>query len=153
MTTKDHLLQMHWGKAITLFFICYISFLIFVVFKSTTIHQSLVTDSYYQEDLNYQAHYDKLVNQKSNNNAPSIVYDHVAQIININSDKKGLSDIDVLMYRPSDNRRDKTFHYDTMVSPITVDVKAFIPGRWIVKLSWTDGNQPYYTEEEILVVR
>ena len=55
-------MKFNWGTGLFIFFTIFICTLIFVLYQATQQDSSLVIDNYYEEDLNYQQHFDKKQN-------------------------------------------------------------------------------------------
>lgn len=57
-------MKLSWGTGIAIFYSVFVIVLVFVVVKSTSIDNALVTDDYYKKDLEYQTQIDKQVNSQ-----------------------------------------------------------------------------------------
>ena len=55
---------MNWGTGIAIFYGTFMVIMITFVIKSRSVDHSLVMDNYYEEDINYQSHMDKLAPEK-----------------------------------------------------------------------------------------
>ena len=56
-------MKLHWGHGIAIFYSLFVAVLVFQVIRSTAYDNSLVSEAYYKDDINYQQHYDKLQKQ------------------------------------------------------------------------------------------
>ena len=68
-------MKINWGTGIAIFYTLFASVLVMVVIKSKQYDHSLVVDNYYEEDLHYQSHFDKLVNSQQAGMAVQISLD------------------------------------------------------------------------------
>ncbi|MEE9371739.1 MAG: FixH family protein [Saprospiraceae bacterium] len=146
-------MKLNWGQSILLFFICYVSFLIFTVFKSRTIDHSLVVENYYDHDITYQKKYDAISNRGLLKQ--DLIISHLKKeqsvILDFGSHSKNIEGV-VTFYRPSDERYDKEESFSlTNRQSIAVTTKGLRKGKWILKINWKDKLRDYYKEKEIYV--
>jgi nitrogen fixation protein FixH len=146
-------MNFNWGHGIALFYIIFASVLVFFVVKSTYHDHSLVVENYYEEDLNYQQHYDKLANSKALLNDITISHSTTTESIKIQFPKeKGNIAGTIHFYRPSDKTKDfevkieldQNFEQSFPVSELS-------PGLWKLKVNWKAGGTPFYKEETIIL--
>jgi nitrogen fixation protein FixH len=141
--------KFNWGHGLTIFFICFISALGVVLYKSFSINRDLVKDDYYVDDLELR----KLVEKKRNaNGLAELKFKHDASskqfIVSFPVGMKPNGTIQ--LYRPSDKSKDITL-------PIIVNENSecIVPatnmdkGLWRLKLDWSDGNKEYFFEEAV----
>ncbi len=60
-------MKINWGTGIVIAFVLFISFILYFIIKASTQDKydfDLVSDSYYEDELNYQTDIDKLNNAK-----------------------------------------------------------------------------------------
>ncbi len=146
-------MNFNWGHGIALFYIIFASVLIFFVVKSTQYDHSLVVENYYEEDLKYQQHYEKLANSKDLEIDVKINHDPQSESINIQFPKeKGTVAGTIHFYRPSDKSKD-------LIVKIKLDqnfeqslpVSKLSPGLWQLKVDWQAGGMPFYKEETLVL--
>ncbi len=145
-------MKFHWGHGIALFYSLFALTLVVVVIKSTAFDNSLVTEEYYQRDINYQAEYnrrqnsDQLVQQVSLEKVEGqyrVVFPE-----RIAADAKGT----LHFYRPSSAKDDR-------IIPIKVDAAGGMnlsltglkPGRYRAILEWSSGGKDYWDEFSLVV--
>lgn len=148
-------MKLHWGNALLLFFIVYVGGLIFVVFKSTTIDHTLVVDNYYEHDIKYQEKYDKISNRKLLDKDLMIKYNPADALINFDfSGTEMVQSAKVEMYRASNKFSDfqQPLHVNTEKSS-TLQVDNLNPGKWKVKVEWSDADRSYYKEQDIYIAK
>lgn len=144
-------MKFNWGFGIALFYATFMAVLLYFVFKSTTHDNSLVVDNYYEQDLQYQSHYDRVVNTQGLDEPVKFKHNPVAQNIKITF-PKSISTISgrIQMFRPSTKHRD-TF-LDIKVDEngsMTVPTHQLKSGRWKIKINWEADQKEYYSEEDI----
>ncbi len=147
-------MKFNWGTGLVIFFIIFISTLIFVLYKSTQYDNALVIDNYYDEDINYQSHYDKKQNTADLKEKLKIDYDAVANSVLFTFPMDTISPAKgtIWMYNPGQKSQDKTvpFEVDPKMN-FTLPLGETPKGRLKLKVDWTQGGKEYYTEEELLI--
>jgi hypothetical protein len=139
---------MDWGKGITLTLIVFGIIMISMVticVKQDDLH--LVTQNYYEEEIKYQDHIDKMINA-SHLDHEVLVYDNQLKTVDLHLPvgAKGM----LHLFRPSDARLDQKISFDITDQAVnSVNVKDLKPGYWRVKLTWSENGISYFKEEKI----
>ena len=138
----------NWGHGIFIFYICFVAAVVTALIASFSVDHSLVVDDYYAKDLTYQSQY-----EKTQNGMETAIVD-----INNNAEEKALT-IDFLkaekvegtaqFYRPSDKSKD--FEVKLTQTKTSIATDEMLPGKWVVKIDWSENGKPYYTEEIIFI--
>lgn len=141
--------KFNWGHGIIVFFICFISFMGYLAFRSSQENIDLVTEDYYKQELAYQSQMDKIRNTQL-----------LPQSLRVRVQKEGvLLQFPQLaapvvgqlqLFRPSDAQFDR---FITLAPDVAgqqlLDVKGLPAGLYRLKVEWQAGDQAYYTEEAI----
>ncbi len=116
-----------------------------ICMKQNDIH--LVTQQYYEEEIKYQEHIQKVANAAQMNHE-AIWFDANAKKLGLELER-GAEGI-LWLFRPSDARLDHKipvkFSGD---SPLKLDLKDLKPGYWRVKLTWENDGKEYFQEKKI----
>jgi len=121
------------------------------VFKSRTYDHSLVTEKYYEEDLNYQTFYEKRANTIAAKDPLIIGYQAELQNLNIQfpshmQDAKGT----ILLFNPSAKTLDVKvpiqLNSDGFQKISTEDLKS---GSWKIKVDWEHEERGYFQETTV----
>lgn len=139
---------MNWGKSIVLSFILFMSFTGYLAYKMATSKVDLVRSNYYQTELEYQKHIDKIKNSRQFKTNKIMNYSPENEELIISFPHQVKSG-EVIFYRSSDNNLDlkipikntKTFNYST---------KNLQHGHWKVQINWTDGALDYFVENDFV---
>ncbi len=146
-------MKIHWGNAILIFFICYISLLVFTVIKSRSVDHSLVAENYYQHDITYQKKYDAITNRNFLSSDLIINYDvtHKELRLLFGDQKVSVKGI-ITFYRASSKKDDFASEF-VVKDNVTYSQKIpqLKPGKWQIKVQWNDGTRDYYKEEDIYI--
>ena len=146
-------MKFNWGTGIAAFFLLFVGTMVFMVFKSAQYDHSLVVDKYYEEDLQYQRHYDKLAHNKQLTTDLKIDLLEKEGLIQFQFPKETQSvSGKILFFRPSDNSKD--FQVPIKVNEnqqFLFPTKSLASGLWHVKVDWSNNGKDYYKEEKIVI--
>lgn len=146
-------MKFHWGHKVTILFVAFAAMMIYMVVRSFQANVDLVSEDYYMQELNYQQQIDKKQNVKEKQRqvthrltAAGVELQFAAQ--NVQQETQGQINI----YRPSEADMDK-------ILPIALDDQLkqvispqwLLPGKYILKIDWTEGNIPFYQEIELQI--
>ncbi len=143
-------MKFNWGHGLTIFFLLFISTLIFLVVQSRKVDRSLVVDQYYYEDINYQKHKVRLKNTSQLKEPLKITLDSGYIVLQF-PPLESISG-EVSFYRASDKSKD-------FQKKIILDEKfrmrqatnSLAKGAWTVKVAWDAKDVPYYTEKQLYI--
>jgi hypothetical protein len=145
-------MKISWGTGILitiiLFMVASISMAVF--FMSQEVH--LVTDNYYEKELEYQKQIDIEKQTKELDENIEIKFNGAAVTIllpELYSDKKINGEI--YFYRPSDPHKDFKLPLQLSEKKQIVPVKGFTKGFWRIKLLWEMDGEKYYFERAITI--
>ena len=136
---------------IALFFSFFVISLVSQVILSTQYDHSLVVKEYYEEDLAYQKHYNKLVNNQSLSQNVRIKMNMETQVVQFDFPQQ-FSQIEgrITFFRPSDQSQDFSLpiqlDQDFRQSANTSHLQS---GLWKIKIDW-QGNEKAFYKEQIL---
>lgn len=148
-------MKWNWGTGLFVFFVLFVGTLAFVLYQSTRVDNALVMDNYYEEDLNYQSHYEKKQNTASLPEKVVVSYDRDKGELRLKFPKNdGTSSAingSVWLYRASDKEQDERQDIQLVNELVwTKQIGKLENGRWKVKIDWKAGSKPYYQEEELI---
>lgn len=143
---------MNWGSKILIVYVAFVAGIVFMVFKSSTQSNDLVTTDYYAKELKYQ---DKIEEIKRTDalSAP-VAYSIKDNAINIVFPKdftgKKLSG-EAVLYCPSDEKKDIKKNFSLKDESLQMQIPAGSKGLYELHLSWEDGGVNYYFEKKIII--
>lgn len=148
-TTK--MKKFNWGHGIALFYGIFALSLITVVIRTTRYDHSLVTEKYYEQDLQYQQHYEKLANSRDLKEPLKVWKDAGAKTVSIRfPDELPKIQGRITFYRPSDSGADVSLPFELDEDRILeCDTRKLPPGLWTLKIDWQAGQTPYF--EEVII--
>ncbi|GAA5222392.1 FixH family protein [Membranihabitans marinus] len=147
------MLKLNWGQSLLIFFICYVSTLGYVLYRSTQVDHSLVMKDYYKHDLAYQNRYDQIENRKKLDRDLQINYEAETAVLTLdfgpnNTPIQG----EVVLYSPSDELKDKKWKVSVPNGgKKQINFKDLASGKYHVQVEWQDGTNSYYKETNVVL--
>ncbi|WP_017730939.1 FixH family protein [Nafulsella turpanensis] len=140
---------MNWGHGIAIFFACFVGFILLLVVKSFQQNIDLVTENYYQQELEYQHQIEKIKNAEALEIGVRISNKEGQLGLHFPPIGKPVSG-EVQIFRPSDARFDtlSTIKPDEDNSHY-ISTKELPAGFYRIKINWQAGGTEYYTEEAL----
>ena len=146
-------MKFNWGTGIALAIVGFISFIMYFVITMSTDHtysHDLVTDKYYQQELEYQKQIDAEKNAS-----------RLKENIKLNRTQEGLQILfpeefsskeiegKVFLYRPSNKQLDFEIPISITNTYLLVPEKRLLDGRWNITVSWNYKNTAYLFKQEL----
>ena len=147
-------MKFNWGTGLVIFFILFVGTLAFVLYQSSQVHDSLVVKNYYDEDINYQQHYNKKQNTADLDIKVRAEYkkENKEVVLTFPTDSVSITSGKILLYNPYSEFSDVKYDFNLGKETIyKIPVDQIKPGRWKIKIDWKQGDKEYYQEEEILL--
>jgi nitrogen fixation protein FixH len=124
-----------------------------MVYQSTLVERNLVVENYYEKDLQYQSHLDKLKNSSTLKKDLGIFQNKEEKYLRFSFPKE-LADIkgDILFYRPSDSSKD--FNTEIKINDeheLRIPTSELQSGVWKIKVNWEGDKRSYYKEATIQI--
>ena len=145
--------KLHPGHYIAIFFVFFISFLITALVASRRQNHNMVSEKYYDLDLNYQ----QRMNAKNNiaSSPEKIILTQNAgeenAILTINN-REASPVGQIKLYRPSDNKKGTQLNLTLdSTGKMLIPVGNLDKGRWILIADWQENETPYYKEFNIFL--
>ncbi|SDU03876.1 FixH protein [Polaribacter sp. Hel1_33_78] len=146
-------MKINWGTGIVIVIAAFISFIMYFVITMSTNNKysyDLVTDIYYQQELQYQKQIEAEKNAK--NLIENVKLKHSEFGLTVNFPK----DLDykmingkVFLYRPSNKQLDFEIPISISKPYLLVPEKRLLDGRWNIIVSWTYEKKDYLFKKEL----
>ena len=146
-------MKIGWGTGIALFYSIFVISLLLQLKKSRQYDHSLVTDTYYAEDLAYQQQYDKKANSQSLANRLKLDHLEKGKYVRLQF-PNGFEQIDgtIHFFRPSSSHEDFEVGIDVDQSNRQiVETMTLSEGLWRIKVDWQAGESAFYDEISIVL--
>lgn len=142
-----------WGIVIAI--VVYIVWLLGFALFSFTQDVNLVQDHYYEEDLDYEAHMQRVALSEQLSHKPLIAFDPGTHVLKLHFPNDLISPSlkgSVQVYRPSDRKADRRFELNLNQDTIQViTLGGLQSGLWRVMLDWENEGFGYYIEDSFVV--
>lgn len=146
-------MKLNWGNMLVLVFIAFGSMIGYLVYRCSKTNYDLVSKDYYNDELKYQETIDGtkragllagVVSVRQENDSIAIRFPGGLKNPEITGD--------AWFYCASDARRDKKIVLRPGSEAVQqVSRRQFIPGNYIVKISWNNDHHFYYSEQAITI--
>lgn len=113
----------------------------------------LVTEDYYEKDLQYETQMHRIANSKTLKEDVNVKYDAAAQEIKVQFPKE-IKDIEgeILCFRPSQEGIDFTINIEDLEENSTAfGTSEMLSGKWKIKITWEGDGEIYYKEAIIFI--
>ena len=125
-----------------------------VVVIAATHREHLVSDSYYEQELNFQRQIDSA--DRAKKSGAGIAYDATKDSVVITLPVAQLAQKvsgTIELYRPSEPKLDREFLLEPKADGTqTFDVSKLAGGLWSVRVKWVAGGENYFLEQKITFV-
>jgi hypothetical protein len=141
-----------WPVAITAFFILAVIFLVGFVIWAIGQREDLVSADYYEREVRFQLHLDKLNRSQSFARETIVAFEPEKQVIVVMLPPEQSCNVTgkIHLYRPSDARLD----FEVPLTPDIegrqrIDAKELALGLWKVRVSWSANGQAYFRDQAV----
>jgi hypothetical protein len=145
-----------WPLTIAAVYILFILALVAIVIFSQFQSVDLVSKDYYTQEIMYQNQIERIQRSKSLPDPVTWKYDSYNALLRINFPTHldpGLIHGNILLFRPSDARLDRTIDIKLLSDGSQmISTKHLSSGLWKLKIFWQHTQNDYY-EEGIVVIR
>ncbi len=143
--------RFHWGHGIALFYGLFVVAILIIVVKSFSVDRSLVVDDYYQQDITYQKHKEKLENAKSLDKDLELNFNKSDQVIELTFPEQFTQLSGKIWFYKPDNKK---LDFELGVEPDDqnkqlIPTQKLVGGVWTVKVDWQGDSRPFYREFNI----
>lgn len=146
-------MRISWGIKVTILYCSFAAFLFTMLFMARNRKTDLVTENYYEAEINYQERIDRQHNSKKLSEPVVIGYKAatksiVADMPDLGAPITGTA----LIYRPSDAALDRTVEVNLQPGgDFAYNTAGMLRGLWRMELTWSSNGVDYYNEEVIII--
>jgi hypothetical protein len=142
-----------WPLGIILTFVVFVSGMAWVVVIASTHQDSLVSNSYYEQELKFQSQIDAAA--RAAKSGATIFRDagagNIVITLNVAELKKDFFG-KVEFYRPSAPELDHEIPLAPKADGTqTINISRLANGPWSVRVKWNTGGQAYFLEQKIII--
>ena len=146
-------MKFNWGTGIVLAFIAFIAFIMYFVvlsFRDPASNHDLVTEDYYQKELNYQEDLDAAKNLEEAGGGVLLKNTEEGLLVGfpnyMNPEK---IDGTVSLYRPSNKQLDFKTPIQLSERQLLIPKSRLLDGRWDIRIDWTYEGKPYLFQQKL----
>jgi len=137
------------GHSITLAFVAFATFILYMVTKMMNTKVDLVEKDYYAKEIKFQNQINKYQNAEQLGDSAVIIQQTDDKII-IQIRCNPVQNANVFIYYPANEEYDKKLSFNNPQN-IIIDKNNIHKGRAKLKLDWKDTVNEYYFEKELLI--
>ncbi|MBW3519472.1 FixH family protein [Flavobacterium sp. NKUCC04_CG] len=140
-------MKFNWGTGIVIAIVLFMAFILQYVIKvqiNPDYDNELVTENYYQEEIEVDGEYDRELNSKGVKNAVQLIPAEDGLHIQF-SDEFDYNDIKgtIFLYRPSNQKLDFEIPISLSSSNLLIPNKDLVDGRWNITVEWVYNGKGY----------
>lgn len=146
-------MKWNWGTGIAITYGVFVVGMVFMVYLTTRYDVGMVSDHYYDEDLQYQKRIDKMNNSQALQKDLQIRYQAPQGLVEFTFPSEvGAASGDIVFFRPSDRKEDFKIPIKTdSNNSIAIPVSKIAKGLWKVEVEWSAGGKGYYKEQVLTI--
>lgn len=146
-------MKFNWGSGIAIFYGCFMLIFIGIAIKAGQQDVNMVKKDYYDDDINYQKHFDKIQNEQALTEKVQVDFNTELESVAIKFPTNMPIPVGkVILFHPARDTDDKSFDIKTdNAAQMVIPVKGFPNGRWQVQINWESGNKTFYKEAYIVI--
>lgn len=143
-------MKINWGTAIVIAIALFAIFIGYFFVRGMQNPSDLVTDDYYNDEVEYQQHIDSRARAKQLGTVILKPIDGKLAIVFPGNFKAGSATGEIHFYKPDNAKIDSRYalRVDSTNQQL-IDIAAFPRGLWYIKIEATIGDEGYYWEESI----
>jgi hypothetical protein len=146
-------MKLNWGTGIALAYGSFAIVMVGLALQTTKHDVGLVKKDYYDDDINYQVHYDKMKNARDLKTDLVIKLDSMGKniVLQFPADLPQPTG-KVLLFRPSQTGVDESIEIkaDTQNEQL-LSTESLKSGLWKIKVDWNVAGKDYYKEQGLVL--
>lgn len=138
---------MNWGKSLILVMALFITFILVMVVKMISTSTDLVSDDYYQKEIDYEQEIVAVKNMQRLKVKSEIVVNEEFLIFNLPKEVD-FTKMEIKLIRPNDERLDKLYTVDN-TKTFLIPVSELQKGKYSVEMTFKVDSVPCMQKEKI----
>lgn len=146
-------MKLNFGHGITAGLVAFMGFILFLVYKTTTVNSELERPDYYVQEVAYG---ERMEQQRNYLNAGfEVAVNNDMQHVTIDfsgMDVKEALTGEARFVRPSDSRLDHIYDLSSLTGDqLVLKAESFVPGNYKLELTWAHAGTTYYYETNLFL--
>jgi len=145
--------KFNWGWKIALLYGGFVCFMLFLGYEASKEKVELVSENYYDEELKYQGHIDRMALTDSLHVKPEwqVSGNKIAMLFPGSNGKENISG-NIHFYCPADEKRDFTLPFAATPDRLmSISSDKLHHGTYKMQIDWRQGRSDFYTEGIVTV--
>ncbi len=138
---------MNWGKSLILVMAIFITFILVMVVKMVSTSTDLVSDDYYQKEIDYEQEIVAVKNMQRLNAKTDIVVSEEFLVFKLPTDVP-FTNLKIHLIRPNDQKLDKTFAVND-TKTFLIPISELQKGKYSVEMTFKVDSIPCMQKEKI----
>lgn len=143
-------MKLNWGKGIAILYTTFVLFIAVMVYMAFGEKYDLVTEDYYQKEIEFQSTIDKKDNAKRLTSKLKVGIQDSKVLLDF-PQKNSLVEGVVHVFRPSDETLDFEQKFSVQNGIVEMELKQFVSGKYIIKTDWRVDEKDYYQEQTVVI--
>lgn len=137
-----------WGWGVAIFLLCFMGYILSMVFQAQKVQTDLYAEDYYAQEVNFQQTLNAKARAKSYKDSVNV--EQLAEGLKITFPEKlsGKSTTEIHLYRANNAQMDLSFQAPKN-NFILIDDKQLVKGGYNLKVKWIDDNKDFLVEQNI----
>lgn len=139
--------RINWGWRIAALYTSFVVFILYMVYRSVNMKTELVTQNYYEEELSYQTHIDKI--NRTKNLPEQLQWTVTDKSIAFNFPKQFQGKpvkANIFFYCPSGSKNDVKLKCESSNGSCEVPTADITSGAYQMKIDWSSPEGEFYNE-------
>jgi nitrogen fixation protein FixH len=133
-------------------FVAFATFVGSFIFRAVNTPVNLESEDYYQKEIAFQSHIDKVKRSKPYSEEFNIKLQGKQVVFTVPNDLISFQS-KIHLFRPSDNKMDKFLELRLDTRTMNFDISTLQKGIWMIKIDVEKGKDSYYFEESIEIFK
>jgi hypothetical protein len=144
-------MKFNWGTGAFMLFGSFALFMTGLAIFASMQSNELVTDDYYEKELEFEVIQKKQERTSLLSNHTELKIENEQFVINFPAEVKGEISGNIVFFKPSSEKDDKSIDFKTTTSNYQLAIETFSTGMYKVKINWQANGVEYYNEDEIVI--
>jgi hypothetical protein len=143
-------MKINWGYRITIVYLVFAVGIMVMVYLTTLQNRDLVSEDYYEQELDYQRVIDQSANTAALSTPVTISRKDNQLLIELPAEFTGRSAKGKwTLYYAANKEKDRSGNFNTASGKYALSIPENTMGQFMIKLDWEAGENHYYFEQNI----
>lgn len=140
---------MSWGKGITIVMVSFMTFILYMVVTLMSKNTDLESENYYEREMEFDTEINALTNTNGLKEKVKITQNENYFVVQF-PDVEHVNSIEVLMFRPNDEKDDRTFRVNDSKT-LMIPINKLKKGAYKMNIQYKIKDELYMQKENVKV--